>query len=107
MAIVDKKVRDCKYNPAHVVGVGSFCDKGCEYREARVAERKACEKATGLKFGKLFYVYKGVRLKADGYEVPYVRLNGATWEEHDLETLQEAISQALKWCKEGYCPGSC
>ena len=101
------KNRACKYDATHTVDAGSFCTQGCECQEAREAERKECEKATGLKFRKLFYVYNGIRLRADGYEVPYVRLNGRVWEESDLLTLQASITKAIKWCKDGYCPGSC
>lgn len=50
------------------------CDRGCDYREARDAERRHAEKVTGMKFGEPFFVMQGLQLIATGGETPEVLL---------------------------------
>lgn len=61
--------------------------------------------------GEPFFVYKGLSLIADGYETLVVRLKigdkEIVLEQEEAQIFRKAFKDAARWCKDGWCSGSC
>lgn len=101
----------CK-NPLHrklnTSGI-EICQHGCDCLVAREVSYIQSEVFTGCNYEKNFSTIKGLTLRADGYEEPFVVMetNGPiNLISEDCAELIKLMQKVKSWCEHGWCPGS-